>query len=305
MTVPRPELAVGVVGAGGFLSGHLIPALRRAGHDPRVFGRAASQNVRPLPTDTSDLAGLDIVIHLAGIAHQKANSDAYAAVNVGLATDVATLCRDAGVGRFVFISTSQVHGRSSEALIGPQSPFNPPSAYAASKVRAEIEIGRLLGSSGTDLAIIRPTLVYAANAKANFKKLRAAARRGLPLPLGLANARRSMVSIENLNAAILNVATSGQSKAICLPADPEDLSVSEIYRILSRSAGHDRVALPPVPDWAMQGLMTLAGRADMFDSLFRPAIVDRRHWLALGWTPRQSAREGLKAAMQDTDPPRP
>lgn len=296
-----PSLAVGVVGANGFLAGHLIPALTRAGHASRVFGRTQGPagDVRPPPSRISDLAGLDVVIHLAGIAHQNATAGDYAAVNVDFAASVATLCRDAGVGRMVFISTAQVHGRHSEEPIGPLSPFNPASEYAASKLRAEQRIRGLLESSATDLCIIRPVLVYAADAKANFQKLRAAARMGLPLPLGCAKARRSMVSIDNLNDAIITLASARRGNAVCLPADPDDLAVSELYAALCRAAGKAHVPLPPAPVWAMRAVMTAAGQSAMFDSLFRKAVVDRRHWADLGWKPGQSIAEGLELAMRD------
>ena len=303
MTRKSPDLsmAVGVVGASGFLAGHLIPALARAGHVPRVFGRTPGNRpvgrVQLPPSQISDLAGLDTVIHLAGIAHQKASAQDYATVNVDFAANVATLCRDAGVGRFIFISTSQVHGRYSETAIGPHSPYNPPSDYAASKLRAEIRIRDLLETSGTDFCVIRPTLVYAADAKANFRKLKIAARSGLPLPLGHADAKRSMVSIENLNNSIITLASGSHKNAILIPADPEDLSVSDIYDALCRAAGHARVPRLPAPVWTMRAILTASGQSDMYDSLFRRAIVDRSHWADLGWTPKQSVAEALELAM--------
>lgn len=293
--------AVGIVGASGFLAGHLIPALRQAGHTPRVFSRApgASGGVRPLPSNPRDFAGLDVVIHLAGIAHQQATTEDYAAVNVDFATSIARLCRDAGVSRLIFVSTAQVHGRHCDKAISPQSPFNPGSEYAASKLSAEKQIAGLLDASGTDLSIIRPVLVYASNAKANFQKLRGAARLGLPLPLGRAEAMRSMVSIDNLNDAILALVSTTHLNTICLPADPEDLSVSELYRTLCRLAGKGEVPLPPVPAGAMRLLMSAVGQSSMFDSLFRKAVVDRAHWADFGWAPRQSVTEGLGLAMRD------
>lgn len=296
-----PRLKVGVVGASGFLSGHLVPALVRAGHLPRVFGRTLSPagDVHPLPSHISDLTGLDVVIHLAGIAHQKADDEEYTAVNVDFAASVGKLCRDARVGRFVFISTAQVHGRHSELPIAPSSAFNPASAYAESKVRAETQLEKILAGSDTDLTIIRPVLVYAANAKANFQKLRAAARLGLPLPLGCAQAQRSMVSIDNLNDAIVTLASAKVSNVVCLPADPEDLTVSEIYTVLCRAADKTGSSVLPVPEWAMRGLMAATGQSAIFDSLFRKAVVDRQHWIDLGWAPRQSTAEGLASTMRD------
>lgn len=297
----RPRLSVGVIGASGFLSGHLVPALVRAGHRPRLFGRTPSPagEVHPPPSQIADLAGLDVVIHLAGIAHQNASAEEYTAVNVDFAATVATLCRNTGVGRYVFISTAQVHGRYSEDAIGPSSAFNPASAYAESKVRAETQLGEIFAGSDTDLTIVRPVLVYAANAKANFQKLRAAARLGLPLPLGCAQARRSMVSIDNLNDAIVTLASAEAKNAVCLPADPEDLTVSEIYTTLCLAAGKAGPTVLPAPAWAMRGVMAATGQSAMFDSLFQKAVVDRQHWTDLGWAPGQSAADGLARAMRD------
>lgn len=292
---------VAVIGSSGFVGRHLTRALRERGVAVTGFGREARPGVSALPTRAEELARFDAIIHVAGIAHRQATADEYLSANVDLPLRLATLARDGGVPRFVFISTSQVHGRTSETPIAPDSPYRPPSEYAASKVRAERSLQELLSGSGVNLSIIRPPLVYAWDAKANFRALRAAARRGVPLPLGRATALRSMVSIHNLTDAISTVAVGpALQDAICLPADPTDLSVREIYAHLCRASGRPAI-IPSAPKWLMRTALEMAGQRSIYESLFQPAVIDRRHWSDLGWEPTQTPEEGLRLAIRNSD----
>ena len=94
----------------------------------------------------------------------------------------------AGVRRFVFLSSIGVNG----AVIQLNKPFTsedspaPHSFYAISKHEAEMGLRDIAAGTGMQVVIIRPPLIYGANAPGNFGSLLRAVRLGVPLPLGLA-----------------------------------------------------------------------------------------------------------------------
>lgn len=300
----KPDATVAIVGAGGFVGRALVDHFDQdTSARVRLFGRAAGvlagHPVSPVPVASGDLKGVDVVIHLAGIAHQRADAEAYQRVNIDLALAVATAAVKTGVPRFIFVSSVQVHGPWNPAPMSPDSAFQPASPYAESKVGAELALGALLQGTTTELLIVRPPLVYGPGAKANFAALMKAARLGLPLPLGAASARRSMISIANLVDAIHTLALAGPRSTpggVLLPADEQDLSVRDLYATLCRASGKE-AALAPVPAWLLGPALAAVGKRRIFDSLFRPAVIDRAHWAGMNWAPRQTAADGLRHAM--------
>lgn len=300
----KPERAIAIVGAGGFVGRALVDHFDQ---DPSVravlFGRSAGvlsgHPVSPVPVEAADLKGVDVVVHLAGIAHQRAAAADYQRVNIDLALAVAAAAMRAGVPRFIFVSSVQVHGQWNPAAMSPDSDFQPASPYAWSKAEAEQALAALLQGTPTELLIVRPPLVYGPGAKANFAALMKAARMGLPLPLGAASARRSMISIGNLVDAIRSLALASPRSAaggVLLPADEQDLSVRDLYSTLCRASGR-AAALVPVPAWLLGPALAAVGKRRIFDSLFRPAVIDRTHWAVMNWAPPQTAADGLRNAV--------
>ncbi|MDI1325507.1 MAG: NAD-dependent epimerase/dehydratase family protein [Brevundimonas sp.] len=300
----RTDATIAVVGATGFvgrsLSKYLLDA--RPGRI-RLYSRGgdtlAGRQISAIPVNASDFRNIDVVIHLAGIAHRKATEAEYKAVNVDLAMRTAELAHAAGVRRFVFVSSMLVHGRWSDAPLSPEGPYHPKSPFARSKVEAEQRLQAFAARSGLDLAIVRSPLIYGPEAKGNFALLARAARHGLPLPLGCAAAQRSMVSLQNFNDAILTLASRPvrpSTSTILLPADERDLTVRQTYLELCRAADRPGAVLN-VPAAAMRLALTSLGRTETFESLFKPLLVDRSHWEQTGWSPPQPVSSGLKTAI--------
>lgn len=299
----NPKVVVAIVGAGGFIGRSL--ARHFAEHVSArtvLFGRSAGevsgQHVASFPVSPADLEGVDVVIHLAGIAHQSATELDYQHVNVDLALSIAAQSLEAGVKRFIFISSIQVHGRWNAAPISPHASFQPTTPYARSKAEAERRLNQLVDESDMELLIIRPPLVYGVDAKANFAALMVAAKWGLPLPLGASTAERSMVSIDNLVHSIHHLTMSNgrfRAGSILLPADDRDLTVREVYSVLCRSVGRTAPLLN-VPLWILKPSLDVLGKGNVFDSLCMPAVIDRVHWRALNWSPRQTVEDGLRMA---------
>src|SRR5690606_18200130 len=159
------------------------------------------------------LDGISCVIHLAGLAHQTKHQpsiERYRQVNVVGSLRLAEEAASAGVQRMVFVSSIGVLGQTTtpgERLSEASRP-SPQTPYARSKYEAEITLGSFCKASGLDLVIARPPLVYGREAKGNFGKLVRLVASGYPLPLRSVCNRRSIISLSNLSAALLECATN-------------------------------------------------------------------------------------------------
>jgi nucleoside-diphosphate-sugar epimerase len=136
-----------VAGGAGYVGGFLVDEALRAGHKVRVFDKllyedAYLKNVDFYYGDILDLEGLkphldwaDTVIWLSAFVGDPAcalNPDLTMATNV---TAVRQLV-DNFSGRIIFPSTCSVYG-AQEGLLDEESPFDPLSLYAESKIAAE------------------------------------------------------------------------------------------------------------------------------------------------------------------------
>jgi nucleoside-diphosphate-sugar epimerase len=292
----------GITGASGFIGRHLVAHLRtRPEIALRLFGRTATPidglAVAPLAGDLRVFAGIDTLFHLAGIAGGGASDDAYDAVNRELTVAALRAAAEAGVRRFVFMSTLHVHGRWSPQPVGPHSAFDPPNAYARSKIAAEREIAALAPRLGIEWAVLRPPLVYGRGARGNFAQMAALARKGLPFPRLPQDNRRSMISAGNLVHALEHMASHAAAAGkVLLPADERDPSTRAFAALVSEAAGR-RPRFAPLPALLVRAGLIALGRGEAYDGLYRSMAIDRMHWRDVNWFPPESIEDGMKKAL--------
>ena len=96
----------------------------------------------------------------------------------------------------------------------------------------------LARETGLEVTVIRPPLVYGPGVKANFGTMMEWIDRGIPLPLGAVDNRRSFVYVGNLVDLII-VAASHPSAAgeVFVVSDGEDMSTTELFRRLAQALG--------------------------------------------------------------------
>jgi len=253
------------------------------------IGRAlcAEKNFETKPLDLRrpawerDLAGAEVVVHLAGVAHTRASDALYEEVNVRATQRLAIAALEAGVRRLVFVSSIKVNGEATPI----DRPFraadtpNPQDEYGRSKWRAEQALASL---SGMEVVIVRPPLVYGPGVRANFLRLLQLVDTGLPLPFGSIRNRRSFVFVGNLVALLRRCAEHPAAAGkTFLAADGEDLSTPELARRMAKALGRAS-RLVPFPPFLLPS--KLAG------SLVVDASEARS---LLQWLPPYSVDEGL------------
>lgn len=174
-----------VTGADGFIGSHLAEELVRQGHAVRALVQYNSFNscgwldhsdaavragMEVVAGDIRDpfamrraVQGCDAVLHLAAliaIPYSYVAPESYVATNVQGTLNLLQAARDAGVGRFVHTSTSEVYGTARFVPITEDHPLQPQSPYSASKIGADCMALSFHMSFGLPVSVIRPFNTY-------------------------------------------------------------------------------------------------------------------------------------------------
>ena len=293
-----------VTGATGFVGTRLCADLLARGQVFRAVSRTARDgyftigDVDGATGWAPALVGCEAVVHLMARVHRvgEAAPAAYRAENVDATLRLARQAAEAGVRRLVFLSSIKVHGEATatgQAFSEADVPA-PRDAYGASKLEAEFGLRRIAEETGLEVTVLRPPLVYGAGAKANLRTLMRWVVRGVPLPLGAVDNRRSMLGLGNLSDAIIRcVDHPGAGNRTFVVSDGEDVSTAELLRRLARLMGR-RSRLLPVPAGLLQRVLRLLGRGDLATRLLGDLRVDsgaiRRE---LGWVRKFGVEQGL------------
>lgn len=305
-----------VSGANGFIGRALCAYLSSLGHEvvPAVRRSSNMQGehvVRSEPSWRAALTGCESVIHLAGLAHvvrDPANDtlQAFRAANVDATLDLARRAVEAGVRRFVFMSTIKVNGECTApgTSFGPEDTPAPEDPYAISKWEAEQGLRTLSETTGLERVVIRPPLVYGPGVKGNFAALVRWVARGIPLPLGAVHNRRSIVALDNLLSFTVLCAdctvSAPAANQVFLVSDGRDVSTTELLQAIAR-AYRCSSRLIPVPVGLMRIAARLLGKASVADRLLGSLVLDdSKARELLGWHPQVSMDEQLRRMVNAT-----
>lgn len=154
-----------VTGHDGYIGTVLVPMLQQRGHEvvgmdsmlfePCVFGTKISRPDHELRIDIRDaelehFAGIDAVIHLAGMSNDPAgdlNPEATYEVNHKASSRLAELAKAAGVQRFLFSSSCSIYGAHGDEFLDESAEFLPVTPYGESKVFVERDLHDLADDS--------------------------------------------------------------------------------------------------------------------------------------------------------------
>jgi UDP-glucose-4-epimerase GalE len=163
-----------VTGGAGYIGGHALRALHRAGHGVVVLddlraGTAEFARGAPLVrADSGDAAALDrlfaargpfdAVLHFAAylsVGESVAKPLAYYANNVAGSAVLAAACVRHGVRAFVYSSSAAVYGDGAQPPIREDAPLAPTSPYGASKAMTERILADVERAHGMRVASLR------------------------------------------------------------------------------------------------------------------------------------------------------
>jgi nucleoside-diphosphate-sugar epimerase len=301
-------MLIALTGVTGFIGQYLLREMPKRGYRIRALLR------RPAPTRvlttnaiigdlkrpqnlSAAFEGVHAVIHSAGLAPGMSGipEDDYRILNTEATLSLARAARRAGAKRFVFLSSIRAQcGPSADAVLTEAVQASPTDTYGRSKLAAE----RCLAEVDLDWVALRAVLVYGPGVKGNMAQLMQLARSPYPLPLGGLRARRSLLAVDNLLAAIDTVLMApGPLRRVFIAADPEALTVAEMIAALRAGLGR-QPGVFPVPRVLLKVLLHLSGREEIYQRLSGSLIADPTALKNLGWTPSTPTPIGLAQLMQ-------
>src|SRR6266852_5500796 len=155
---PTPRTVL-VIGGAGYIGSALLPKLLARGHRVRLFDRMfygvepirnlldhpnleiMQADFRRIDKLVEGMRGVDAVIHLGAIVGDPAcalDRDLTIEVNLIGTRTIAEVAKGYGIRRFIFASTCSVYGANvGDELLTEESPLNPMSLYAVTKLASE------------------------------------------------------------------------------------------------------------------------------------------------------------------------
>jgi len=226
--------------------------------------------------------------------------EAYRRTNVNGTLALGRASVAAGVRRLVFISSIKVNGEQTPTgmpFTARDAP-HPTDAYGISKREAEDGLRELAEHGGMELVIVRPVLVYGPGVQGNFATMLRWIARGLPLPFGAIDNRRSILSVHSLaDLVITSVSHPRAAGRVFLASDGTDLSTTELLRRIGKAYSRES-RLVPIPPRVLTGVAQLAGKGEMMRRLVGSLQVDIRETeQVLGWRPSVSTDDEIRATV--------
>jgi nucleoside-diphosphate-sugar epimerase len=233
-------MKVAVIGASGFVGGHVLRVLRSAG----VEARAIVRNPRALLSDPDRrvadardtyavrhaLSGCDCIVHsVVGPPD----------VILGTLAPVYAAAEGLGMRRIVYMSTGSVHGQAPRPGTSETSPLTLRHSirYNIAKVRAERALRRLRERSTVELVMLRPTIVFGPGSRWVYdfaEGLLTGTAYMIDRGAGICNS----IYVDNLAHAVhLALTRPGIDREVFLVSDEETVTWADLYRPIAEGLG--------------------------------------------------------------------
>ncbi len=254
-----------VTGATGFLGWMISKNLCRYGYQVIGTGRSGSpahkgvKNFEYIKADISDTTTLDkichdkqpdVIVHCAGIAHQKMfrplPDTLYDKINYHAAVNLAQIGGKTNPNLyFIFLSSICVYGENGDINVDETDQCNPTSAYAKSKLKAEIRLNALFETGCIrKLDILRLAPVYETDRRINLEKRICAPGKLFYIKYGSGQQKLSVLARKNLVDFIqyrISVDNATRICSIMNISDPEPCSFNEMIRLMNfEPTGHKK-----------------------------------------------------------------
>jgi len=234
-----------VTGGGGFIGRKVVSKLVRRGYQVKVYDLVKnkvkgvySEKIASVLDEfelPKAVRGCDYVIHLAammGVERTDANQLECLMVNIKGTVNVLEACLKERVKKILFSSSSEVYGDKEEPIT-EDSPLNPKSVYAVSKLAAEEYVKAYNKVYGLNYSIVRLFNVYGEDQVAEFvipRFVRAVREKKPPQVYGTGEQIRTFCHVEDAAEGILLALfkKEGDRQVFNIGRDSEVISMKDL-----------------------------------------------------------------------------
>lgn len=242
-----------ITGIHGFVGSNLVAALQ-AKHSIYGMDIIIPDKGGVIKTfswnELDSLPEIDVVIHLAGKAHDtknQTNAQVYFDINTGLTQKIYDWFQKSNASKFIFFSSVKAAADKVEGEVLTEEVIpSPKGPYGESKIAAEKYL--LLSqeprakSQDKKTYILRPCMIHGPGNKGNLNLLYNVVKKGIPYPLGAFENRRSFCSVDNLSFVISQFIEKEIVGGIYNVGDDESLSTNELISLMAGIMGKpDRI----------------------------------------------------------------
>ena len=295
-----------ITGATGFIGRRLLRSGDRAlARDGTMIPGAVCGDLLDSASLAPACEGIETVFHCAGYAHAFASSDpeAHWRINFEGTCNLLTAACEAGVKRFVFLSSVKAMAEPGDACVDEDWPGEPVTPYGKAKRAAEDAVLEAGVRYGMHVVNLRLAMVYGRGGRGNLERMARGIRAGWFPPLPETGNRRSLVHVDDVVSVMrLVVEAPAANGRTYIVADPRAYSGREIYDAIRDASAAGAVSPAPTFQWSVPaGVLRAAGRlngrlGEIVDRLigsacYSPARIERE----LGWR----AKVGLEAGLRE------
>lgn len=311
-----------VTGASGLLGSSVARALVTAGHRVTTLQRRASgvQGVRDVLGSVTDqeavteaVAGQTAVIHLAAKVSMAGNPSEFERVNVEGTRTLLTEAREAGVSRFVHISSPSVANAGHSLVGAPAEVADPVTArgeYARTKAQGEL-LALAASSKHFPVLVLRPHLMWGPGDTQLTERIIERCRQGRMPILGSGGALVDTLYVSNAVDAIvaaLEAVTRVHGEALVV-TNGQPRPIGEFIDRLAKAggAGTPKLRIPAAPALVAGSVVDKVWNLSEHDdepplTRFLAEQMTTAHWFdqrrtreVLQWEPNVSFDEGMEA----------
>jgi dTDP-glucose 4,6-dehydratase len=307
------DKTVVVTGAGGFIGSHLTERLVQLGARTRAFVRYTSNgswgwldqsdlknefevfqgDIRDHDTVVRAVTNADIVFHLAALIAIPYSYHAplsYVRTNVEGTLNVLQAVQQSGSGLVVHTSTSEVYGTARTVPIDENHPLQGQSPYSATKIGADKIVEAFHLSFGLRAITVRPFNTYGPrqSARAVIPTIVTQALAGAEIRLGNLEPTRDLNYVLDTVEGFVKAAETPEAigQVINLGSGQE-ISIRELAEKILKLLNSNSIITSETERVRPEG-----------SEVERLCADNRKGQTLLGWSPKYSLEEGLKATIE-------
>ena len=289
-----------VTGATGFIGRRLMqPDYRALVRNPAGFKHEVVGDLLDRRSLQNACSDIELIFHCAGYAHALStdSADIHHDVNFVGVKNLLEAAGQAGVKRFVFLSSVKAMAEPGDKCVNEDWPGEPSSPYGRAKRAAEEAVLDAGVQFGMHVVNLRLAMVYGHGGRGNLERMARAIRSGWFPALPETGNKRSLVHVQDVVDVMRLVAEKAEANGrTYIVADSCTYSGRQIYESIRTAL--DLSALPSftVPACFLRAAGHLNARlGEIVDRLigsecYSPARIEQE----LGWRARIGLTEGLR-----------